>query len=208
METSGSQFQSAVVSSPPPVPRCWPVAVESEVPELEAETSRQEVGRDTRAKNILFSDCNLWIIFILSVLSSAHLPFSDVHILVFVVFNHLQTHVSLQLIEQLFQVENQNNRALSECGYVVKTIRLNVRFVPRSATVKRFITDREQRLNLFYCNYRTSLLQMKHHGILLKCPLIPLGGILRVIHVVGMNKNKLGLIEPVLFIQIEISKYP
>lgn len=49
---------------------------------------------------------------------------------------------------------------------------------------------------------------MKHHGLLLKCPLIPLGGILRVIHVVDMNKNELGLIELVLFIQIEISKYP
>lgn len=33
----------------------------------------------------------------------AHLSLSDVHILVFAIFNHLQTHVSPQLVEQLFK---------------------------------------------------------------------------------------------------------
>lgn len=35
----------------------------------------------------------------------AHLSLFDVYILVFAIFNHLQAHVPLHLVEQLFEIE-------------------------------------------------------------------------------------------------------
>lgn len=87
----------------------------------------------------------LWELLLVQMFShvnvtDTHLSLPDVHILVFAIFNHLQSHVTLQLVEQLLKTENGGrNKTCVLFGFVrlhfLESIKAYHHFLPTAVTI-------------------------------------------------------------------------